>query len=725
MNYKLLCGLFSLLFLAQTAQSQSISIQNLNTKQSYQASEKVVICPNQALSLQCLSSETFYSPHWQIKGLTAQQFELRKDAGGNTLLTFANIASEKNYIAISIVFSAQKATGQSVTISRKCIVLGECAVKEALVLGSPDTSNTVYWNAFPKNENQKYWVAGNLELRSTDSIQPRFDIIGQQLYFNPFRISVGTNGKPIRLNIKQSIFGATASRQAWDGLFLSGKTQLRIHESLFADSREGIVCNNYGKDTASQITKCVFANNNTSVQVLNAPALITHTDFVARPSQMPRIAQNSPKTQYAHCFVRSTQPFVGFYQNTFDGAMYGLDLQNTYGQVRIGEPNKGGNIFKNIFVAGIYSSNPDYGLAANTLQLYECQFFYAPDSRSTQIQKAKQDRQIDSAASYGLYCQGNTQIDWAGAGHNLFQSPNADCHEQEHIGVYAEGCPQVNIDELNQFVHLSTAVQLWGDGQRYTLSTNTFIECKTGIHLRRSSKDFLIFRFGCNAFVKNWETPYRYTAALLEGNSPIVRNMHGSINELGGCSFGFSNSGDSPLGNLVLTDVRETKLPLDKRNAPNDFIFINNQRKYLNDIMPLTYNTLAIEPLRTQQIPSINTDIILCTSVLYHEDAMCFGHTAFAAPSHPTTLQNSPNPATSSTLMSYELSESLTPEALAQNPVRLQIRDVTGKLWYEQSLSESNGSLELNTAHWPSGIYLGSLQHNGKVLAKHKIAIQQ
>ncbi|SFC95784.1 Por secretion system C-terminal sorting domain-containing protein [Flexibacter flexilis DSM 6793] len=100
------------------------------------------------------------------------------------------------------------------------------------------------------------------------------------------------------------------------------------------------------------------------------------------------------------------------------------------------------------------------------------------------------------------------------------------------------------------------------------------------------------------------------------------------------------------------------------------------------------------------------------------------GEPRIGSGSGQTILQNSPNPATSSTLMSYELSESLTPEALAQNPVRLQIRDVTGKLWYEQSLSESNGSLELNTAHWPSGIYLGSLQHNGKVLAKHKIAIQ-
>lgn len=727
---KVFCWLGLMIFLLQDIYAQSFKVHNLSTNQHYQANENIVICPDNVLALETPDSEIFHNKTWKINGILPSQYQWREEKNGKIQLTFHNINPKENYTSVSIELAAQNDAGQAVAVSRKCIVLGQCLVKDAVILGSPDAADTsIYYNAFPPSSSRKYWVVGNLQLESIDTVQPHFDIINQHFYIGtanhstPPRISTHGNLKPISLNIRQSVFAA-ANHWAWDGLYLSGKARLRLHETLFADSREGVVCRHASQDTASHITNCFFSNNYMSVQVLQSPAHISQTDFVADAARMPHLSDRKTDALYADCFVRSRQPFKGFYQNTFDGAIVGVELQNAKGNIWIGEPNKGGNIFRNIFLSGIYSTNTDYQNAPNTLKLYDCAFYFGPFWASRQLKNARQMHQIKRAANYGLYCLGNTQIDWTGAGHNIFQSPNLDCHELEHIGVYTEDCPKVNIEEFNQFVHLSEGVQLTGKANRYVLKTNTFIECKIGIHLEKQAKEVQVLWFGNNAFVKKWETPYFYNAALLEGLSPIVSDVYSAPNMLGSCMFVSMDEPYKPLENLVMTDLQENKLAFDKRTTPKNYIFINNQLKYMDNIMPLTYYVASIDPLLIQRIPSRNAYIQQCTNSLLVDDNIGVMRATFAAPTRLTSLQNSPNPANNSTLVSYELSENLT-EMLDQNPVRLQIRDVTGKLWYEQNLTESNANLELNTAQWPSGIYLASLLHNGKVLAKHKIAIQK
>jgi hypothetical protein len=78
--------------------------------------------------------------------------------------------------------------------------------------------------------------------------------------------------------------------------------------------------------------------------------------------------------------------------------------------------------------------------------------------------------------------------------------------------------------------------------------------------------------------------------------------------------------------------------------------------------------------------------------------------------------QNRPNPANGSTTIGYELSNGFT-------QIQLNISDATGKIIHSQPLSESKGSVEINTSIWNEGVYIYTLVADGKVLKTKKMVI--
>ncbi|SFB86629.1 hypothetical protein SAMN05421780_101813 [Flexibacter flexilis DSM 6793] len=727
----------------------NIHIVNANTNQVYEDDAPIVICPDNQLALQVTSGFQLdpegYS--WETEdGQDAHPYFTTIEDGGTASIVFYSF--DGNYATVTIKVKVKSAQGCAGEITRKVIVLGKCCVEKVVVLGDPTAESTPYYENFPESPSNKYLVAGNIDLYPDNS--QVFKIHEKKIYVNSryhyheepilggtvggYKISV-VDGRMGLLDIKGSTFQA-ACEAMWDGIYLTKGTYLSMIDSEISDSYNGIVDNSSPDMSGSGVT-CVienstFRNNYMSVQSTITPFSITSSNFTSNPEEMKAPLDIEHNTNidpegyfYAHSFVRTQREFPQFIDNNMDGAMYGIEMLSAFGEMVIGNTSQYSfNTFNNIFVAGVYNSRPNYNTFTNTLSVYGSQFYYAPIKYTTQSLTTKIERGIPEKANYGIYSKGNTIIkiqripngsNNALPTFNIFRSPNAGQHDLEHIGIYAEGNRAVTIDGQNQFRNLRTGIQLTGNGDNYSIKTNAFSECQTSIHINKQETSPLILGFTCNQFAKKWTGPQ--TAVLLEGNATIKSSLDVNDYQLGDCSF--SNNiitGNSPQGN-------EISLGIDLPAAtPNNMIFINNQMAN-----KITYYRFENE--NTYSIPSNNMYILKCFPQIDADINTCMSRNGVlervAAPSRPTTLQNSPNPASSSTLMSYELSESLTPEALAQNPVRLQIRDVTGKLWYEQSLSESNGSLELNTAHWPSGIYLGSLQHNGKVLAKHKIAIQQ
>jgi Secretion system C-terminal sorting domain len=80
--------------------------------------------------------------------------------------------------------------------------------------------------------------------------------------------------------------------------------------------------------------------------------------------------------------------------------------------------------------------------------------------------------------------------------------------------------------------------------------------------------------------------------------------------------------------------------------------------------------------------------------------------------------QNRPNPANGFTAIDYSLPNTYS-------KAMLNIVDVAGKVIHSEPLTNSKGTVEMNTTHWTEGIYIYTLVADGKVLKTKKMIINK
>jgi hypothetical protein len=557
-----------------------------------------------------------------------------------------------------------------------------------------------------------------------------------------------------------------ACDKMWGGFHITSTGKIRTNaansiNTRIADSFDGIRFNN-NSFFGSNIVFTNFANNFRSVQFTGTTSAklddndvrsINNCSFTSGVNQMKFPYETGSFVSYSHISnalstTAASTPIQcggGFSNNTFSNALYGMLLVNHGGGTQL-EFGMGLGTFTNCHIAAIWhtAGNLTINGGGNNAITLPTQLL-----STTQINNERallnipttsvmaEPIQINWGRTYGIYSLGHPTIKYTDKLVNLIVVIGTNGQQVinnvgagevitlNEIGYYANnvtvdmriggtGTPAPGALGLaNRFEKLRNGIILEGTNGSYEIQQTNFQDNLTAIHVNRNNT--FGFRFTCNDFV-NTDNAAR-TGLLLTGTGLLTNGLTGTSNKMGECTE--VTGVNRPNGNEV-RDARTSNANPDP-TLPLQFTFIDNQLPSAvgDQLKYYRFNNENVE-----DVLSFGVNFEKCTS---DADITSCPRTGVgtasrqgqkeAQVSQVSLGQNMPNPATGEgAIIAYQI-----PEGIGQ--AQLKVINNLGRIVYTETLTGTEGNVQLNTTQLEAGVYFYTLVLDGRVVKSRKMLV--